>query len=112
MFDTLAVLAAIAITIGSLTPLPQLPDVPSNDKIMHLVAYGVLAFLASFHRRSLIRIFFIVVAVSAFGGMIELIQPFANRFMSLGDTFANILGACLGASAAVMIRGYFTNENG
>ena len=112
MFDMLALAALIAIAVGSLTPLPQLPDVPSNDKLLHFVAYGTLAFLVAFHRQSLRSVVLVTIAVMLFGGLIELVQPFTNRIMSLGDMLANMAGAGLGACAVLVLKRYIFPING
>lgn len=51
--DRLAGGGVLAIGYLSLTPLPNLPDVPGNDKLHHLVAYAVLTFLATLSRRKI-----------------------------------------------------------
>lgn len=79
----------------SLWPLTEFPEVPGTDKIHHLIAYAALTFPVAFaqpkgwHR--LLPVFII------FGGIIELIQPWVNRYADWLDLTANIGGVCLGS---------------
>ena len=82
------------ISLLSLWPLDALPPFPGNDKTHHLIAYTALMFPAALHRPRYILalgVFFIL-----FGGAIELLQPFVNRYAEWLDFFVNALGVMLG----------------
>ena len=105
--DRLAGGCVLAIGYLSLTPLAQLPDVPGGDKFHHLVAYAMLAFLATLSRRNGREVLFMFSAVIAYGGLIEMIQPYVNRYGEFNDFLANGAGAVLGALLALGVTRYF-----
>ena len=82
----LTVSLLVLVTALSLWPLPHLPEVPGSDKTHHLIAYAALAFPVAL--RSPNRWLFIVMAIMLYGGMIELVQPFVNRYGEWMDFFA------------------------
>lgn len=92
----------VVITALSLTPLPQLPEVPGTDKLHHFVAYAALMFPVALgllrHRAWLGFVFF------AWSGGIELIQPMVNRYGEWLDLAANGLGLLLGYLLALALR--------
>jgi VanZ family protein len=82
------------ITLLSLTPLPHLPTAPGSDKVHHLLSYGVLFFpvaLAKPKQWRLIGLFFFI-----WSGVIELVQPYVNRYGELLDMLANGVGLLCG----------------
>ena len=100
--DRLAVAAtlaiAAAITILSLMPQAATPDAPGNDKLHHFVAYAALAFPFC-AARPRVAIWMVPLAI-AYGGIIELIQPYFGRHADWGDFLANSTGALIGALMA------------
>ena len=97
---TVVILAGI--TCFSLMPLDELPDVPSSDKMHHFIAYTVLAFPAAFRRPY--RWILFLVAFIAYSGVIELVQPFVNRYGEWLDMLANASGVVCGACVATVIN--------
>ncbi len=98
----LSILLLATISILSLWPLAQLPSVPGSDKIHHFVAYAALMFPAALRRPRhwlFIALFFIL-----WGGGIELIQPYVNRYGEWLDFLANSCGVLLGIVAATLLR--------
>ena len=91
----LTVIIAVAIMILSLTPLEQLPDAPGSDKWHHFIAYGALALPLSFLQIK--RLWIALLLAMTLGGMIEIIQPYANRYGEWGDFAANGAGVMMGA---------------
>jgi len=94
------------ITLLSLTPLDELPPVPGTDKIHHFIAYGVLIFPTALkrpHRWILLAVGFVL-----YSGMIELVQPFVNRYSDWMDMAANSAGIIVGIILAIFIRSYIT----
>lgn len=95
-------LFALVIAAATLLPVPQ-PALPvsSADKIQHLLAFAALTLpLAVARPRAL---WWLLPAAIAFGGAIEVIQPFVGRTRELGDFVADAAGACLGAVLGVAI---------
>ena len=101
---------ALLLTAGSLLPgdrLPRLPDwstLFSPDKVAHFGAYAVFALLLSAAFRAGQTRWAIpkaVVAVSAFGVLLELLQGVSGTGRSYDpvDMAANTLGALLGGAA-------------
>ena len=75
---------------------------PGTDKTHHLIAYGCLALpaaLGASKRLMLLLLFFVV-----FGGAIELIQPYVNRYGEWLDFVANTTGVALGAMIGSYLR--------
>ncbi len=103
----LALLAAVAIVVGSLVPAPAgggpsaLPvALPGADKLVHALAYAVLtvvtaAAVSARDRRTLLGVAGLVVAL---GAGVELAQTFVpTRTGDAFDLLANAVGAAVGA---------------
>jgi len=98
----LTLVQLVLITGLSLWPVEQLPAVPGTDKAHHFIAYTALVFpLALARPRYFIAIF---LALVAWGGVIELIQPFVNRWGEWLDFAANSFGAGLGLLLSAVLR--------
>ena len=108
-------LAAYWIALFTATHLPpNVPIVPgaTGDKVAHLAAYAILAFLiASYWQASAgwlgrEHYFWIVIGCSVFGIVDELLQIPVGRYASIADWIADTLGALLGVIAFACWR-YF-----
>lgn len=68
----------------------------SNDKLLHFIAYFGLAAIAAagFRRRSAVAL--ACLGLIVLGGVLEIIQGFVGRDMSLLDEAANTLGVVVG----------------
>ena len=99
----LTLIMTTVLTVAMLWPTHQPPPGPDgSDKIVHLIAFAALAFpLASTGRIGLIPVF---VGASAFGGLIELIQPTFGRSADMQDWIADIAGVVLGIVLALLHR--------
>lgn len=86
----------------SLIPLPELPLLPGTDKTHHLIAYGALMFPVALHRPQ--GWLYIALGFVAWSGVIELIQPFVNRYAEWLDLLANSAGVVVGALAGNTVR--------
>ena len=75
--------------------LETAPPAPEgSDKLVHFIAFAALAFpLARTRRFGLLPVF---IGASAFGAIIELIQPTFNRSAELSDWVADTLGVIIG----------------
>ncbi|WP_192035798.1 VanZ family protein [Halomonas sp. YLGW01] len=101
----LAVLAALVIALGSLTPGAEMPERLPWDKANHFIGYGGLAGLVGLAGINARPAF---VGVVVYGIAIELAQwPVPGR---LGgdplDILANTLGALLGLAVLALSRRY------
>ena len=103
-FDiALTLMVTAVLTVAMLWPINQPPPGPDgSDKVVHLVAFAALAFpLARTGRIGLLPVF---VGASAFGGLIELIQPSFGRSADMQDWIADIAGVALGIALALIYR--------
>lgn len=94
-----------AITTLSLWPLDELPSVPGTDKIHHIIAYAFLMIPTALRKPNkwlLFGLFFI-----AYGGAIELLQPYVNRYGEWLDLAANTAGVVLGFLIAELLNSIF-----
>ena len=99
----LAATLALAALIGFLTLTPiQNPGVPGTDKSHHLIGFAALALPLSFSRPRLAP--WVVLAAIAYGGAIEIIQPYVGRSGEVLDLAADAVGAVIGGAAGVGLR--------
>ncbi|MBL4583261.1 MAG: hypothetical protein JKX83_01470 [Pseudomonadales bacterium] len=94
------------VTASSLWPAEHLPDVPGTDKLHHVIAYTILVFPTALRKPDkwvLFGLSFIV-----YGGAIELIQPYANRYGEWLDLLANTTGVLCGFVIAGFITWFFS----
>ena len=99
----LTLIVTAVLTVAMLWPINQPPPAPDGtDTIVHLIAFAALAFpLAHTGRFGLIPVF---VGASAFGGVIEVIQPSFGRSADMQDWIADIAGVGLGIVLALLYR--------
>ena len=99
----LTLIVTAALTVAMLWPINQPPPAPDgSDKVVHLTAFAALAFpLARTGRFGLIPVF---VGASAFGGIIEVIQPSFGRSADMQDWIADIAGVGFGIVLALLYR--------
>jgi VanZ family protein len=99
----LTAFVTITLTVATLWPLEASPPAPEgSDKLVHFIAFAALAFpLARTGRLGLV---FVFIGASAFGGLIELIQPTFNRSAEMGDWVADTVGVCVGIGCGLLYR--------
>ena len=99
----LTLIVTLILTVAMLWPLYQPPPAPrGSDKLVHLIAFAALAFpLARTGRIGLLPVF---ISASAFGGVIELIQPSFNRSADAKDWIADVVGVILGIGCGLFYR--------
>ena len=96
------------IIILSLWPLESLPPVPGTDKTHHFVAYGTLMLPTALRKPKHWQIIVLLFIVGS--GLIELCQPYVNRYGEFADLIANALGLGCGLILAeVILRIYPIN---
>lgn len=102
-----AVALAVVVLAASLVPASGGDSLPPNaDKLFHFAGYAALAFAAAMAPdeatdRALVGV---VLAVTAFGAGIEVVQPAVGRTASVLDALANVAGATVGVLAARVSR--------
>lgn len=95
----------VAIMVLSLWPLEKLPSMPGTDKSHHLIAYAFLIFPTALRKPNkwiLLSLLFI-----SFGGAIELLQPYVNRYGDWLDMAANTAGVACGLIMAELANHFF-----
>ena len=99
----ITLIVTIILTVAMLWPLDTPPAAPDgSDKLVHLLAFTVLSFpLARTGRFGLLPVF---LGASAFGGMIELIQPTFNRNADVNDWVADVVGVAIGIGCGLLYR--------
>jgi hypothetical protein len=95
----------LIITALSLFPLPELPEIPGNDKTMHFLAYGAFAFPVSFVKPK--KYFYYLLLFGLWSGLIEILQPYVNRYGEWNDFYANCTGIFFGFLMATLISSFF-----
>ena len=98
----LTVCLFLIITRLSLWPLDSLPSAPGSDKIHHLIAYAALVFPVALRQPN--RWMWFVVFFIGYSGLIEVIQPYVNRYGEWLDMLANTAGVVCGVVLAIAIR--------
>ena len=92
----------LIITTLSLWPLDNLPLVPGSDKTHHLIAYAALVFPTALRKPN--RWMWLVVFFILYSGLIELVQPYVNRYGEWLDMLANTAGVFCGIALAIVIK--------
>jgi VanZ family protein len=102
----LAAVAAVVIFVIAMGPPPAGPSIPFLDKLEHLAAFATLGFLTLFALggQGLRPLVTAVLLCVGWGIAIELAQPLVGRSRELADVGADLVGAALGAVAAVAAR--------
>ena len=95
----------LIITFLSLYPLQEQPSVPGSDKIHHLIAYSALTICVGLRKPS--NYFLIIILFSFYSGLIEIIQPYVNRFREIEDFLFNNLGIFFGLTLGISINKIF-----
>ena len=91
------------LTVAMLWPLDAPPPTPDgSDKIVHIIAFAALSFPLS--RTDRFGLLPVLVGASAFGGVIELIQPSFNRSADINDWISDIMGVAIGIACGVIYR--------
>src|SRR6056297_2721859 len=95
---------ALALIIAALTlmPVPSGPPGPVGlDKLSHLLAFGGLAVPLSWRHPERWRA--VALAAFAYGGVIEIVQPYVGRSAELADLLADGIGAFAAAWIAAQL---------
>jgi len=98
----LSILIGLAIAVATLMPPHTLPKAPGGDKLHHFLAFAALVLpVASVRPRWCL---WAVPLAVAYGGAIELIQPFVGRRGEWEDVLANTAGALAGAALGALLH--------
>ena len=98
--------AILASIIGYFTLTPSSANfLTGSDKLGHLLGFTVLMIPGAFLYRH--ALYWLFPSAIAFGGAIELIQPYVNRQAELADFGADVAGALLGMLIGLSVRYFF-----
>ena len=97
----LSALLIAVITVLSLFPADELPKIQGSDKLHHFIAYCAAILPVAVARRRLA--IWLAPAIVVYSGLIELLQPFSNRYAEWADFGANTLGVLVGAFIGMTI---------
>ena len=107
----LLVITAAAILILSLIPEAPNPinGIPYADKLEHIAAYILLAFLLALNiaveiKSKLSTVFIAVIMCILYGAIIEFLQKYTGRSAELLDLAADLVGAGAGATLAALVK--------
>ena len=92
----------VIITFLSLYPLKEQPSIPGSDKIHHLIAYLALSIGVGLRKPS--NYLLVIVFFSFYSGLIEIVQPYVNRFGEIEDFLFNNLGIFIGLTLGIVIN--------
>ena len=93
---------AVIVAVATLTPLPRVVSVGGSDKFHHIVAFAAMVLPVSLARPRWLPAAALLLA--AYGGAIELMQPFVGRSCELADWIADLGGIALGAGMGLIGR--------
>ncbi len=85
---------AVGIAVATLMPPLESDQPAGSDKLYHVLAFGVLAFPLTTIRPRWSPWLFIL--FSAYGAVIELIQPYVGRSREVADLVADMAGVVCG----------------
>jgi VanZ family protein len=94
----------LGIAYFTLTPSPDY-IFTSSDKLDHIVGFAVLMLPAALLYRH--ALYWLLPSAIAFGGAIEIIQPYVNRRGEWGDFWADAVGAFIGVLIGLTLRYLF-----
>ena len=99
--------AVAVVTYGELSSQPERLFLTLfgfiNDKVLHFEAYFVLGAMAAAAFNSRKPVLRAVIGLILLGGVLEIIQSYVGRDMSIWDELANTAGAISGAVIARMM---------
>jgi len=90
------------ITVLSLYPLNPQTSFPGDDKLHHLLAYSFLTICLGIRKPQ--NYILILIFLSFYSGLIEIIQPYVNRFAEIEDFIFNNLGLIIGFVTGVFVK--------
>lgn len=101
-WQIITIVVLVLITLGSLFPVEHLPAAPGSDKTHHLIGYCALMLPIAIRRPKYwlaFALFFIF-----WSGLIELIQPYVNRYGEWLDMLANACGVLIAIFISQIMR--------
>ena len=85
-----------------------MPELPGTDKTHHLVAYFFLAFPLGLMKPNKWALF--IISFIILGGIIEMIQPYVNRYGEWLDFYANTSGVIICFFVGMILKNKLINK--
>jgi len=104
----ITILLLVSIATLSLWPAAYLPKVPGTDKTHHFIAYAALMLPTALRKPKYWLT--LTLAFLAFSGLIEIIQPYVNRYGEWLDMAANSLGLVCGFILAKILTFFVSDK--
>lgn len=104
----LSMLLGLLVAVLSLYPLPKLPDTIGGDKLHHFIGYGAIFFPIALRQPKGWLFFGLLIFMGS--GLIELIQPYVNRYGEWYDLFANGAGVITGGVMGSALHYYLSQR--
>lgn len=96
----------LLISLATLTPLESLPvTAPGSDKLHHIIGFAAWTLMIAAGPQK--RMTYLCLLIFIWGGMIELIQPYINRYGEWLDFLANTIGIILVYTITLVLKSYF-----
>jgi len=112
MLQLIFIAYVLLVIILSLIPTAALGGELHVDKIAHIIAYGIMGFLAYLSVSSVRKRFYLFFIIISLGLVLELFQLYIpGRSASFFDMIANTLGAVLGYLCAWLALAYFIKNS-
>lgn len=100
LFMTLGLMLLVGVL--TLVPLPPTPQIGGSDKTHHMIAFAALIFPAAVLRPRWVVGLSLILA--AYGGAIEIIQPYVGRSGEWADWVADLIGIAAGVACGLVVR--------
>jgi len=98
------------ISIATLTPLEQLPiHVPGSDKLHHIIGFSSWSLMVAAGKQKTFT--YLCLFIFLWGGIIELIQPYVNRYGEWLDFGANTVGIVFTYLLATFVKRILKQPN-
>ncbi|WP_421850997.1 hypothetical protein [Marinomonas sp.] len=102
------VIGALIVILITLTPAEYLLPAPGSDKLHHVLGFGSWALICAFGPTK--RFAYMALFIIFWGGMIELIQPYVNRYGEWLDFYADALGVILVVLSKLTARQFLKSK--
>ena len=105
-----AITIGLAAIIGVLTLMPLTVSGPlGSDKVYHMIAFTCLALPVPFTKPR--WTLWVILSVIAYGGTIEVVQPYFGRHAEWADLLADGVGAILGATIGFALSFFWRSRH-
>ena len=103
------ILGGLTISLATLLPADSLPPAPGGDKLHHIIGFGGWTLMCAFGPFK--RFVYMTLCIIFWGGAVEIIQPYVNRYGEWLDFYADAFGALLVLIIRFSARSFVTRKN-